>query len=106
MERKSKIIWIELFINYRVLTIIMTEYRIHCVTQDSNCVITHVGIEGTVYTVSQVIRWINEGTHSFHTLVNGYKAAVYVRVSSSGNWFLTTTPDGIGANNLDNLPSC
>ena len=44
--------------------------------------------------------------YSFHTLVNGYKAAVYVRVSSSGNWFLTTAPDGIGANNLDNLPSC
>ena len=42
-------IWIELFINYRVLTIIMTECRIHCVTQDSNGVITHVGIEGTVY---------------------------------------------------------
>ncbi len=84
----------------------MTEYRIRCVTQDSNGVITHVGIEGTTYTVSQVAKLINSNTHSFYTLVNGHKALVYARVSSSGNWFLTTTPDGIDANNLDNLPSC
>ena len=84
----------------------MTEYRIRCVTQDSNGVITHVGIKGTSYTVSKVAKWINDGTHSFHTFVNGHKAVVHTRVSSSRNWFLTTTPDGIGANNLDNLPSC
>ena len=84
----------------------MTECRIHCVTQDSNGVITHVGIGGITFAVSEVVKLINSNMYSFYTLVNGYKAAVYVRVSSSGNWFLTTAPDGIGANNLDNLPSC
>ena len=58
-----------------------------------NCIITSL-----VQKLAHDIHFI----HLFVVII----AVVYARVSSSRNWFLTTTPDGIDTNNLDNLPSC
>ena len=83
----------------------MQEYQISCVTQTLG-VITHVGINGTSYSVQDVVNWIVNRTHAFYTYKNGYKATVYAKQSILGHWFLTTEPDSTRQNNLDFLPSC
>ena len=84
----------------------MDEYQIACVTQNSLGSITQVGIGGKTYQVSTVVNWIRNKTYSFCTYKNEYKAYVYAKRSSLGNWFLTTSPDSTLQNNLDFLPSC
>ena len=85
----------------------MTEYQITCVVQDSNGIITSVGINGQTYTVITVVNWILNRTHTFFTMKNGYRAQVYAKQHpTTKRWFLTTEPDGTRENNLDFLPHC
>lgn len=87
------------------------EYRITCVVHDEKEVITHLGI-GTeekrqVKPVSTFVDWINSGKYKFYTLEGGAKAYVYVKVNpKTQKPFLTTNPDGLDPNNLDNLRGC
>ncbi len=82
------------------------DHRITCRIVDSNKVITQVGIAGEKYSVAQIYDWIKTGTHSFYTDEKGRRAKVFARKSSTGRPFITTDPDGIEENNLDELPSC
>jgi len=83
------------------------EYEITCISHDDNGVITQVGVrESGTQSVSIISRLINDGTYSFYTFKNGYRAEVYARTSVNGNPFLTTDPDDMLVNNLDFLPQC
>ena len=54
---------------------------------------------------ADAIKDIEARTHEYYTLVGSREAQVYVK-SRAGRKFLTTSPDGYGPNNLDNLPDC
>jgi hypothetical protein len=85
----------------------MGDYQIVCVKQDEREVITHVGIQGKIYTVKQVVEWINTNSHTFYTLEKGVRAKVYAKKHPvSGNWFLQSSSDGVKFNNLDYLTYC
>ena len=84
----------------------MEEFQISCVVQNSNGVITHVGIGGKTHPVMDIVNWILNRTYMFYTIKNGYKATVYAKQSTLGNWFLTTEPDSTKVNNLDFLRVC
>lgn len=59
---------------------------------------------GLIYE-DDAIRQINARQNTFYTLAYGfYRADVYVAHTWNGTPFLTTSPDGIGANNLCQLP--
>jgi hypothetical protein len=85
----------------------MTDLQILCVVQDQQGVIQRVGIGSNTHPVIDVVNWILNGTYSFYTLKNGYKARVYARQhSATKRWFLTTEPDNTRENNLDFLRKC
>lgn len=85
----------------------MTKY-LTCKTWDnsSSQIVTHVGVDRTVYPISDVIRWIENGTYQIAVNVGGHETSVRVGTSSAGNKFLTTNPDGSKCNNIDRLPTC
>jgi Protein of unknown function (DUF3892) len=59
---------------------------------------------GQVLSVSEAISAIRRGI-GFYTLVNGSQARVYVHnCGKCRGPYITTSPDGTTANNLDNLP--
>lgn len=73
---------------------------------DSDQILTHVGVEGEgKVTVADVWRRIKAG-EEFYTNVGGKVAYVLARTTASGTKYITTSPDGITANNLDELPKC
>ncbi|MGV8162428.1 MAG: DUF3892 domain-containing protein [Candidatus Nanoarchaeia archaeon] len=83
------------------------EYQITCIKQDKEGVITHAGITGKLFTVQQVVEWINAKAYDFFTEVNGKKAKVYAhRRTDTGHWYLISSPDGVTYNNLDYLKTC
>jgi hypothetical protein len=60
---------------------------------------------GARYTRAQVIDYIGQG-YEFYTYMSGRRARVYVHHCPRcfSRDYITTTPDGTVANNLDNLP--
>lgn len=54
---------------------------------------------------ANAIRDIESGVNSYYTESGGKIAQVYVKDGPRGK-YLTTSADGRGANNLDNLPDC
>ncbi len=81
--------------------------RVH---RNTSGVITHIGgstlggvpwgltvAEAAALQEARLFQWFVEVPH-------GERAWVWVKTSSSGNKYLTTSPDGISANNLDSLP--
>ncbi|MDQ2652803.1 MAG: DUF3892 domain-containing protein [Chloroflexota bacterium] len=49
---------------------------------------------------------VMSGMLGLYTMVNGRQAPVQARVSSAGNPYLQTRPDGTWTNNLLSLPEC
>ena len=84
----------------------MTEYRIHCRVTDSHGIIQSVGIGDDKFSVEQVWQWIDEDKHNFFTLENNVRAKVRQGTSPVGNHYITTDPDGVTENNLDELSEC
>jgi hypothetical protein len=84
---------------------------IQCVHRDPSGRVTHVGGftgDGRAWglTLSEAIALVEAWQFSFLVEVPaGERVPVWVGTSSAGRKFLTTAPDGIAANNLDNLPS-
>jgi Protein of unknown function (DUF3892)/PASTA domain len=81
---------------------------IQWVSQDNNGTITHVGgssRRGVVWGLSkaEAASLIQQELWEFFVEVGGARVPVFA-VDRSGSTFLTTSPDGLGANNLDNLP--
>jgi len=84
----------------------MAEFEITCVRHDEKKVITHVGINGKLYSIKQILTAM-ENKDTFHTNQDTKKATVYRKKhSNTNNWFLTTEPDKTDVNNLDFLPPC
>lgn len=84
----------------------MQEVQITCKIHDSQQRVVFVGAGSSKYSVQQVWDWIKSNQYSFYTYAKGKKAIVKAQVSSTGRKYLTTHPDGITDNNLDELPPC
>ena len=82
------------------------EKRITCKTHDSEEVITHVGVEGVKTPILTVWDEINDEINSFYTFEDNKKTNVYARTNSNNTKYLTTHPDGVTPNNLDELSEC
>ena len=87
------------------------EKRIFCKVHDNGEIVIKVGIDQPngvreVYPVETVWNDLSYGRFNFYTFENGRKAKVEARVSRSGRKYLTTHPDWITENNLDELRSC
>ncbi len=81
---------------------------IQWVSRDNKGTITHVGgssPRGVVWGLSKAdaTSLIQQQLWEFFVEVAGARVPVFA-VDRSGSKFLTTSPDGLGANNLDNLP--
>jgi hypothetical protein len=81
---------------------------IQWVSRDLNGTITHVGgssRRGVVWglTTSEATSFVKQRLWDFFVEVVGERVGVLV-VNRGGSDFLTTSPDGVGPNNLDNLP--
>lgn len=86
-------------------------YQITCadfaVDDDGNQYISTIG--GSVgeavwkLPVQQAIAGMVSGNLSFYTLADGMQATVLIGTSASGYQYLTTSPDGTTANNLDTI---
>ena len=88
----------------------MPEYQIICCTpdgSDANRAIDYLGTSEFGFKKLDYYVGLVESGHSFYTLVDGKKAAVYLRENPTRNYkYLTTSPDGYGPNNLLRLPTC
>lgn len=88
----------------------MTTFQITCIVDDSNKVITHVGLGSTQskITVQTAVDDLRSPTGDrYYTMKDGKRADVYAKQHpSTGRWFLTTNPDDTRENNLDFLPKC
>lgn len=83
----------------------MSQYRITCAVRDKKGVLSQVCVGGGLNTVEKIYNLITISKHSFYTLEKGEKAVVRTGVSSTGRLYITTHPDGITENNLDELKS-
>lgn len=86
----------------------MTErHKINCKTHDSQDRVTDVGFEGKNEPVDKVYDMIESGKHEFFTEdQRGNQAKVNTGKSSTGRKYLTTSPDRIVENNLDEINEC
>ena len=85
----------------------MDTFQITCKIHDSQERVVEVGIGSKRYSVITIWNWIVSGTYALLTMdARGNKATVKARTSSTGRKYLTTNPDGITENNLDELPRC
>ncbi|KYK45164.1 hypothetical protein A1D31_11065 [Bradyrhizobium liaoningense] len=67
--------------------------------------ITHLGNSTGKWTRQSVIAWIEAGSHTFYTLVNGKRADVGVVQGANGK-YVRTYADGYYNDNLLALPEC
>ncbi len=86
----------------------MVKKRLTCKTWNntSDQIVTHVGVDGYVHPIRDVIGWIQNNTYQIVINVGGHEISVRVGTSTVGNKFLTTNPDGSKCNNIDNLLNC
>jgi len=85
----------------------MAEFEVRCVkkTGTTHEHITHLGGGNWMRTVQQVVQSIENGTDSFHTLVNGKRASIAV-VNGAHGKFVRTRADGNWSDNLLAIPAC
>jgi hypothetical protein len=85
----------------------MADVQVRCVNKGGNAHehITHLGGADWKWTVQQVVDSIENGTNSFHTLVNGKRAEVGVVKGPFGK-YVRTHADGSWNDNLLALPAC
>lgn len=86
----------------------MGSYRIICRNRDEQKRIIEVKLKGGTkpHTVEEIWNWIDKNEHSFYTFENNTKATVARGTSTQGRHYITTHPDGITENNLDELNDC
>jgi len=86
----------------------MASYRIICRNRDKQERIIEVRLEGgtRTHSVEEIWNWIDKNKHSFFTSENNTKATVARGTSTQSRHYITTHPDGITENNLDELNNC
>jgi len=62
-----------------------------------------VDIYGRRYSIRKIYDMVESGGYHFYTFVMGKRADVHIGISPLGKVFITTNPDGITENNLDEL---
>jgi len=83
----------------------LPDFQIVCIRHNERDVITHFGINGTLYTITDIVNAIKNGD-TFYTMKDRRRADVFPkRHHISRELFLTTDPDA-SANNLDFLDDC
>ncbi|GEM_PF-1996036 len=84
------------------------DFRIKCKVHDDQERVIKVGIADEKYTIAQIVDFMEKKPvpDTFYTEENNKKARVRKGVSSQGRVYLTTHPDGVTDNNLDELPEC
>jgi hypothetical protein len=87
----------------------MADVQVTCINKlprnDTHEGITHLGNSTGKWTRKSVIDWIEAGTHSFFTFVNGKRADVGV-VDGPGGKYVRTHADGYYNDNLLALDEC
>lgn len=84
----------------------MDTFQITCKIHDNLDRVIEVGVGSKRFSTPQIWDWINSKTYGFYTLAKGHRATVAARTSPQGRKYLTTHPDGVTDNNLDELPRC
>ena len=84
----------------------MKESRIKCRNRDSQERLISVGIGNDTFSVEQIWNWIDKEEYSFYTFENNHRAEVRKGISTTSRKYITTAPDGITENNLDELNNC
>jgi len=79
------------------------EYRINCRHTDKKGILSQVDIYGRRYSIRKIYDMVESGGYHFYTFVMGKRADVHIGISPLGKVFITTNPDGITENNLDEL---
>lgn len=90
-------------------SVTMGQYLITCVTKDNSDNILEVGLNTGVHLdVQTVVYRLNNNVDDYYTTDQyNRQVRVYARQHySTGRWFITTNPDGVPPNNLDNLRRC
>jgi hypothetical protein len=87
----------------------MADLQITCINKvnrdSSHEGITHLGANNLRWTRSEVIAFIEKGTHTFYTMVNNKRANVRVVDGSYGKYLRTYADDDYN-DNLLALPEC
>ncbi|MEE9594038.1 MAG: DUF3892 domain-containing protein [Candidatus Hydrothermarchaeales archaeon] len=84
----------------------MGEYRITCRLINKEGILSQVNISGKRYSIRKIYDMVESGEYNFYTFVMSKKANVRTGTSPLGRIFITTNPDGITENNLDELTPC
>jgi len=87
----------------------MADLQVTCINKtprdDTHHGIVFLGGVGFKYTRQQVVDFINQGIHTFHTKVNGVRAEIGVNGTRPNQW-VQTYADNRWNNNLLALPEC
>jgi hypothetical protein len=84
----------------------LPDFQIVCIRHDERDVITHVGINGKLYTITDIVNAMRGGD-TFYIMKDQRRADVFLkRHHISQELFLTVNPDDTSANNLDFLDDC
>lgn len=87
----------------------MANLQVKCINKqprnDPHEGITHLGGDGWKWTRAQVVAAIEQGLHTFYTLVNGNRATVSV-VNGEHSKYVRTHADGKWNDNLLALNEC
>ncbi|MFZ2031910.1 MAG: DUF3892 domain-containing protein [Vitreimonas sp.] len=87
----------------------MASLQITCITpdgRDADQRIDAVGGSGFYHLIDDAIRFIENRTHSYWTMVNGRATDVVVATRHNGRKYLKTVADGYEPNNLLALRGC
>ena len=88
----------------------MADYRVTCITKPNRNSqhehITELGGNGWTLPVQSVISYIDNGTHTFHTLEGGKKAYIGVVRENGKSAYVRTHADGYWRNDLLALNAC
>lgn len=86
----------------------MGDFKIKCKVHDDQKRVIRVGIGDKEFTIADIVGFMEKKPvpDTFYTEENGKKAKVRKGVSSAGRTYLTTHPDGVTDNNLDELSEC
>ena len=83
---------------------LMEEFLIKRKAHDVQGRVSQIGTDDDMHTVERVWKWIDENRYSFYTLDSeGNRLEIQKVVGRDGTRYLTTHPDGVTENNLEEL---
>ena len=83
----------------------MEKFRVHCKVHGSSQRVIKVVVGKDQCDKDTVWNWIKSGKYGFYATEKDYEAEV-IAAEREGTRYLTTAPDKVTDNNLDELPIC